>query len=69
MRTIEITVHSDKLTALDFLKNNPTLGLKNDSYFKFVYYEPIGAGLTDFHAKGITIRLYDDSRKILIGEL
>lgn len=63
MRTIEITVHSDKLTALDFLKNNPTLVLKNDSYFKFIYYKPIGAGLTDFHAKGITIRLYDDSKK------
>lgn len=60
MRTIEITVHSDKLTALDFLKDNPTLVLQNEKYFKFIYYEPIGAGLTNFHAKGITIRLYDD---------
>lgn len=60
MRTIEITVHSDKLTALDFLKDNPTWVLQNGKYFKFVYFEPIGAGLTNFHTKGITIRLCDD---------
>lgn len=63
MRTIEITVHSDKLTALDFLKDNPTLVLQNEKYFKFVYFEPIGAGLTNFHAKGITIRLCDHLQK------
>ena len=55
MRTIEVTVHSDKLTALDFLKDDPTLVLQNGNYFKFVYFEPIGAGLTDFRTKGITI--------------
>lgn len=60
MRRIEVTVHADKLTALDFLKDNPTLVLQNERYFKFVYYEPIGAGLTNFHTQGITIRLCDD---------
>ena len=59
MRTIEVTVHYDKLTALDFLKDNPTLVLQNENYFKFVYFEPIGTGLTNFHTKGITIRLFD----------
>ena len=63
MRTIEVTVHSDKLTALDFLKDNPTLVLQNGNYFKFVYFEPIGAGLTDFRTKGITIRLCDNRQK------
>ena len=63
MRTIEVTVHSDKLTALDFLKDNPTLVLQNGNYFKFVYFEPIGAGLTDFHTKGITIRLCNNQQK------
>lgn len=63
MRTIEVTVHYDKLTALDFLKDNPTLVLQNENYFKFVYFEPIGTGLTNFHTKGITIRLFDDLQK------
>ena len=63
MRTIEVTVHSDKLTALDFLKDNPTLVLQNGNYFKFVYFEPIGAGLTNFRTKGITIRLCDNQQK------
>lgn len=63
MRTIEVTVHYDKLTALDFLKDNPTLVLQNENYFKFIYFEPIGTGLTNFHTKGITIRLFDGLQK------
>ena len=33
MRIIEVTVHSDKLTALDFLKDNPTLVLQKWKLF------------------------------------
>lgn len=62
-RIIEIIIHADKITALDFLKDNPTLVLQNGKYFKFIYFEPTGAGLASFNAKGITIRLCNNQQK------
>lgn len=62
-RTIEIIIHADKITALDFLKDNPTLVLQNGKYFKFIYFEPTGAGLASFNAKGLMVRLFDNRQK------
>lgn len=49
MRVIELTLSSDKLALFGFLKSTPTQVWKNGEYFKFIYFEPIGEALTDFH--------------------
>jgi len=52
MRLIELTLSSEKLPLFNFLKNNPTQVWKNDGYYKFIYFEPIGEALTSFNYKG-----------------
>ena len=60
MRVIELTLSSDKLALFGFLKSTPTQVWKNGDYYKFVYYEPIGEGLTDFRYKGLYVTIRDD---------
>ena len=60
MRVMELILSADKLSLFAFLKSNPTQVWKNGNYYKFVYYEPIGEGLTDFHYKGLYLAIRDD---------
>ena len=60
MRVIELILSADKLALFAFLKSTPTQVWKNGNYYKFVYYEPIGEGLTDFHYKGLYVTIRDD---------
>ena len=60
MRVIELILSADKLALFAFLKSTPTQVWKNGNYYKFVYYEPIGEGLTDFRYKGLYVAIRDE---------
>ena len=64
MRVIELTLSSDKLALFGFLKSTPTQVLKNGEYFKFIYFEPIGEALTDFHYKGLYVAVKDEKEQV-----
>ena len=60
MRLIELTLSSEKLPLFNFLKNNPTQVWKNDGYYKFIYFEPIGEALTSFNYKDLYCTVKDE---------
>ena len=64
MRVIELTLSSDKLALFGFLKSTPTQAWKNGEHFKFVYFEPIGEALTDFHYKGLYVAVKDEKEQV-----
>ena len=64
MRVIELTLSSDKLALFGFLKSTPTQAWKNGEYFKFIYFEPIGEALTDFHYKGLYVAVKDEKEEV-----
>ena len=64
MRVIELTLSSDKLALFGFLKSTPTQVLKNGEYFKFIYFEPIGEALTDFHYKGLYVTVKEEKEEV-----
>ena len=64
MRVIELTLSSDKLALFGFLKSTPTQVWKNGEYFKFIYFEPIGEALTDFHYKGLYVAVKDKKEEV-----
>ena len=64
MRVIELTLLSDKLALFGFLKSTPTQVWKNGEYFKFIYFEPIGEALTDFHYKGLYVTVKDKKEQV-----
>ena len=64
MRVIELTLSSDKLALFGFLKSTPTQAWKNGEHFKFVYFEPIGEALTDFHYKGLYVTVKDEKEEV-----
>lgn len=64
MRVIELTLSSDKLALFGFLKSTPTQVWKNGEYFKFIYFEPIGEALTDFHYKGLYVAVKDEKEQV-----
>ena len=64
MRVIELTLSSDKLALFGFLKSSPTRVWKNGEYFKFIYFEPIGEALTDFHYKGLYVAIKDEKEQV-----
>ena len=64
MRVIELTLSSDKLVLFGFLKSTPTQVWKNGEYFKFIYFEPIGEALTDFHYKGLYVAVKDEKEQV-----
>ena len=64
MRVIELTLSSDKLALFGFLKSTPTQAWKNGEHFKFIYFEPIGEALTDFHYKGLYVAVKDKKEKV-----
>lgn len=64
MRVIELTLSSEKLALFGFLKSTPTQAWKNGKHFKFVYFEPIGEALTDFHYKGLYVAVKDEKEQV-----
>lgn len=64
MRAIELTLSSDKLALFGFLKSTPTQAWKNGEHFKFIYFEPIGEALTDFHYKGLYVAVKDKKEEV-----
>ena len=64
MRVIELTLSSDKLALFGFLKSTPTQVWKNGEYFKFIYFEPIGEALTDFHYKGLYVTVKEEQEEV-----
>ena len=64
MRVIELTLSSDKLALFGFLKSTPTQVWKNGEHFKFIYFEPIGEALTDFHYKGLYVAVKDKKEEV-----
>ena len=64
MRVIELTLSSEKLALLGFLKSTPTQAWKNGKHFKFIYFEPIGEALTDFHYKGLYVAVKDKKEEV-----
>ena len=64
MRVIELTLSSDKLALFGFLKSTPTQAWKNGNHFKFIYFEPIGEALTDFHYKCLYVAVKDESEEV-----
>ena len=64
MRVIELTLSSDKLALFGFLKSTPTQVWKNGEHFKFIYFEPIGEALTDFHYKGLYVTVKDKKEQV-----
>ena len=64
MRVIELTLSSDKLALFGFLKSTPTQAWKNGKHFKFIYFEPIGEALTDFHYKGLYVTVKDKKEQV-----
>lgn len=64
MRVIELTLSSEKLALFGFLKSTPTQAWKNGEHFKFIYFEPIGEGLTDFHYKGLYVAVKDKKEEV-----
>ena len=61
---IELTLSSDKLALFGFLKSTPTQAWKNGKHFKFIYFEPIGEALTDFHYKGLYVTVKDKKEQV-----
>ena len=61
---IELTLSSDKLALFGFLKSTPTQVWKNGEHFKFIYFEPIGEALTDFHYKGLYVAVKDEKEEV-----
>ena len=61
---IELTLSSDKLALFGFLKSTPTQAWKNGEYFKFIYFEPIGEALTDFHYKGLYVIVKEEKEEV-----
>ena len=64
MRVIELTLSSDKLALFGFLKSTPTQVWKNGEHFKFIYFEPIGEALTNFHYKGLYVTVKDKKEQV-----
>lgn len=64
MRVIELTLSSEKLALFGFLKSTPTQVWKNGEHFKFIYFEPIGEALTDFHYKGLYVSIKDENEAV-----
>ena len=64
MRVIELTLFSDKLALFGFLKSTPTQVWKNGEHFKFIYFEPIGEALTNFHYKGLYVTVKDKKEQV-----
>ena len=64
MRVIELTLSSDKLALFGFLKSTPTQVWKNGEHFKFIYFEPIGEALTNFHYKGLYVTVKDEKEEV-----
>ena len=64
MRVIELTLSNDKLALFGFLKSTPTQVWKNGEYFKFIYFEPIGEALTDFHYKGLYVTVKEEKEEV-----
>ena len=64
MRVIELTLSSDKLALFGFLKSTPTQAWKNGNHFKFIYFEPIGEALTDFHYKGLYVTVKEEKEEV-----
>ena len=64
MRVIELTLSSDKLALFRFLKSTPTQVWKNGEHFKFIYFEPIGEALTNFHYKGLYVTVKDEKEAV-----
>ena len=64
MRVIELTLSSDKLALFGFLKSTPTQVWKNGEYFKFIYFEPIGEALTNFHYKGLYVTVKEEQEEV-----
>ena len=64
MRVIELILSSDKLALFGFLKSTPTQAWKNGEHFKFIYFEPIGEALTDFHYKGLYVAVKDEKEQV-----
>lgn len=64
MRVIELTLSSDKLALFGFLKSTPTQARQNGNHFKFIYFEPIGEALTDFHYKGLYVTVKDEKEEV-----
>lgn len=61
---IELTLSSDKLALFGFLKSTPTQAWKNGNHFKFIYFEPIGEALTDFHYKGLYVAVKNEKEEV-----
>ncbi|KXT91160.1 Phage protein [Streptococcus mitis] len=61
---IELTLSSNKLALFGFLKSTPTQAWKNGKHFKFIYFEPIGEALTDFHYKGLYVAVKDEKEQV-----
>ena len=61
---IELTLSSDKLALFGFLKSTPTQVWKNGNHFKFIYFEPIGEALTDFHYKGLYVAVKNEKEEV-----
>ena len=61
---IELTLSSDKLALFGFLKSTPTQVWKNGEYFKFIYFEPIGEALTNFHYKGLYVTVKEEQEEV-----
>ena len=64
MRVIELILSADKLALFAFLKSTPTQVWKNGEHFKFIYFEPIGEALTDFHYKGLYVTVKDEKEQV-----
>ena len=64
MRVIELTLSSDKLALFRFLKSTPTQVWQNGEHFKFIYFEPIGEALTNFHYKGLYVTVKDEKEAV-----
>ena len=64
MRIIELTISVEKMPLFAFLKSTPTQVWKNGEYFKFIYFEPIGEALTDFHYKGLYVTVKDEKEQV-----
>lgn len=64
MRVIELILSADKLALFGFLKSTPTQVFKSGNYYKFIYYEPIGEALTNFHYEGLYVTIRDEKTNV-----
>lgn len=69
MRIIELITSVEKMPLFGFLKSNPTQVWKNGEHFRFIYFEPIGEGLTAFHYKGLYVSIKDENEAVEGWEL